>query len=50
MEIAERNTLIARELRAQYMPWRSYKFMDDEELKAAWAYLQSLPEKAYGNR
>jgi len=39
-----------RKLRAQYMPWRSYKFMDDDELKAAWAYLQSLPEKAYGNR
>jgi hypothetical protein len=23
-----------RELRAKYMPWRSYKFMNDEELKA----------------
>jgi mono/diheme cytochrome c family protein len=38
-----------RELRAQYMPWRSYKFMNDEELKAAWVYLQSLPQKEYGN-
>ena len=39
-----------RELRAEYMPWGSYKFMNDDELKAVWAYLQSLPEKAYGNR
>jgi mono/diheme cytochrome c family protein len=38
-----------RELRGKYMPWRSYKYMDDQELKAVWAYLQSLPEKAYGN-
>jgi mono/diheme cytochrome c family protein len=38
-----------RELRASYMPWRSYKFMDDEELKAVWVYLQSLPEKEYGS-
>jgi mono/diheme cytochrome c family protein len=39
-----------RELRREYMPWRSYKFMDDEEIKAVWVYLQSLPEKEYGNR
>jgi len=39
-----------RKLRSQYMPWRSYKFMNDEELKAVWAYLQSLPKKEYGNR
>jgi hypothetical protein len=32
------------------MPWRSYKFMSDEELQAVWVYLQSLPKKAYGNR
>jgi len=38
-----------RELRAQYMPWRSYKFMSDEELKAVWVYLQSLPRKDYGS-
>jgi mono/diheme cytochrome c family protein len=39
-----------RELRAKYMPWRSYKFMDEGELKAVWVYLQSLPRKEYGNR
>ena len=37
-------------LRSEYMPWRSYRFMDDVELKAVWVYLQSLPKKAYGNR
>ncbi len=38
-----------RKLRTAYMPWRSYKFMDDEELQAVWAYLQSLPKKDYGS-
>ena len=37
-------------LRAQYMPWGSYKFMNDDELKAVWVYLQSLPKMEYGNR
>lgn len=39
-----------RKLRGQYMPWGSYKFMNDTELRAVWAYLKSLPKKAYGNR
>jgi mono/diheme cytochrome c family protein len=39
-----------RKLRSQYMPWRSYKFMNDLELKAVWVYLQALPKKEYGNR
>ena len=39
-----------REVRGDYMPWGSYKFMNDEELKAVWVYLQSLPQKAHGNR
>ncbi len=39
-----------KELRAAYMPWNSYKFMSDDELKATWAYLQSLPKLEYGNR
>lgn len=37
-------------LRAEYMPWESYKFMSDDELKAVWVYLQSLPKVEYGNR
>lgn len=38
-----------RELRAEYMPWGSYQHMNDEEMKAVWVYLQSLPKLAYGN-
>lgn len=38
-----------RELRGKYMPWSSYQYMNDDELRAVWAYLQSLPEKEYGN-
>ena len=39
-----------RKLRSQYMPWGSYKYMSDDELKAVWIYLQSLPRLEYGNR
>jgi len=39
-----------REVRAEYMPWGSYKFMSDDELKSVWVYLQSLPKLEYGNR
>ena len=36
-------------LRSQYMPWTSYRYMNDDELRAVWVYLKSLPPKAYGN-
>jgi len=36
-------------LRSQYMPWTSYRYMDDDEMRAVWVYLKSLPPKAYGN-
>lgn len=39
-----------RALRSEYMPWGSYKFMNDNELKAVWVYLQSLPKLELGNR
>jgi hypothetical protein len=39
-----------REIRGEYMPWGSYKFMNDEELKAVRVYLQSLPKLELGNR
>lgn len=39
-----------REIRGEYMPWGSYKFMNDDELKAVWVYLQSLPKLELGNR
>ncbi|HSB03046.1 MAG TPA: cytochrome c [Anaerolineales bacterium] len=39
-----------RELRLRYMPWTSYRFMSDDEIKAVWVYLQSLPPLEYGKR
>jgi mono/diheme cytochrome c family protein len=39
-----------RNVRGEYMPWGSYKFMNDDELQAVWVYLQSLPPLEYGNR
>jgi mono/diheme cytochrome c family protein len=39
-----------RQINPAYMPWSSYKFMTDDELKATWIYLQALPSKEFGNR
>jgi mono/diheme cytochrome c family protein len=39
-----------KQLRSQYMPWTSYQYMNDDELRAVWLYLQSLPPLDYGNR
>ena len=39
-----------KQLNAQYMPWPTYSQMTDDELKAIWLYLQSLPAKETGNR
>ena len=38
------------DLRSEYMPWPSYKYMYDNELRTVWIYLQSLPPREYGNR
>ena len=38
------------QLRSKYMPWTSYQYMSDVELRAVWVYLKSLPPKEYGNR
>lgn len=39
-----------KQVDSKYMPWGSYKFMSDDELRAVWVYLQLLPPKDYGNR
>ena len=39
-----------KQIDPKYMPWSSYKYMSDNELRAVWVYLQSLPKKDYGNR
>lgn len=33
-----------------FMPWQGFSQMTDEEIKAIWLYLQTLPATAYGNR
>jgi mono/diheme cytochrome c family protein len=33
-----------------YMPWKSYRYMTDDELRAVYAYLMSLPPRDFGNR
>ena len=39
-----------RAINPEYMPWESYRHMTDDELRAVYLYLQSLPPKAFGNR
>ena len=34
----------------QEMPWMTFRNMSDEELRAIWAFLKTLPPKAYGER
>lgn len=37
------------ELDAEFMPWQSFARFSDDELKALWIYLQSLPPNASGD-
>ncbi len=39
-----------RMIGAGYMPWTSYRHMTDDELRAVYLYLMSLPPKDFGNR
>ena len=32
------------------MPWQAFRLMTDEEIRALWLYLQTVPAKPYGNR
>ncbi len=34
---------------SDYMPWTSYRYMNDDELHAVYAYLESLPPTTFGN-
>lgn len=38
------------QLRNEYMPWKVLGQMTDDELKALWLYLQSVPPREQGNR
>lgn len=39
-----------RAIHPDYMPWTSYRYMTDLELRAVYTYLLSLEPKPYGNR
>jgi mono/diheme cytochrome c family protein len=39
-----------RRINSNYMPWKSYRYMTDDELRAVYTYLMSLPPKDFGNR
>lgn len=39
-----------RAINPEYMPWESYRHMTEDELRAVYLYLQSLPPKPFGNR
>jgi hypothetical protein len=39
-----------RRINSNYMPWKSYRHMTKDELRAVYKYLMSLPPKDFGNR
>ena len=50
IEIIRTGQKHGRNINPDYMPWKSYSHMTDDELRAVYAYLQSLPSKEFGNR
>ena len=49
IEIIETGQKHGRTINPNYMPWKSYQHMTDDELRAVYTYLQSLPPKDFGN-
>jgi mono/diheme cytochrome c family protein len=50
IEIIKTGQKHGRTINPAYMPWKSYRHMTDDELRAVYTYLQSLPPKDFGNR
>ena len=50
IEIIRTGEKHGRSINPDYMPWKSYRHMTDDELRAVYVYLQSLPPKDFGNR
>jgi hypothetical protein len=50
IEIIRTGQKHGRSINSNYMPWESYRHMTDDELRAVYIYLQSLPPKDFGNR
>ena len=50
IEIIRTGKKHGRSISPDYMPWESYRHMSDDELRAIYTYLQSLPPKDFGYR
>ena len=50
IEIIRSGEKHGRRINPNYMPWKSYRHMTDDELRAVYTYLMSLPPKDFGNR
>ncbi|MCL5611407.1 MAG: cytochrome c, partial [Chloroflexi bacterium] len=50
IEIIRNGEKHGRRINPNYMPWKSYRHMADDELRAVYMYLMSLPPKNFGNR
>ena len=35
---------------AEFMPWKAFAGMTDDEIAALWAYLRSVPPKDFGGK
>jgi mono/diheme cytochrome c family protein len=50
IEIMRTGEKHGRTINPNYMPWKSYRHMTDDELRAVYVFLMSLPPKDFGNR
>ncbi len=50
IEIIRTGKKHGRSINPDYMPWKSYRHMTDDELRAVYLYLQTLPPEDFGNR
>jgi len=50
IEILRTGKKHGRAISLAYMPWTSYRYMTDDELRAVYLHLMSLPPKEFGNR
>ena len=50
IQIIRRGEKHGRSIHPDYMPWTSYRYMSDLELRAVYIFLNSLPAQDFGNR
>jgi hypothetical protein len=50
MEIIRRGEKHGRAIHPDYMPWTSYRHLNDLELRAVYKFLMSLEPKSFGSR